>query len=60
MKKPAKRAAKSSRKPKIQMCVDRILTGAEKIKAMQAAGIRVAKSPADIGDTVAAVMGVKV
>ena len=35
-------------------------TAAEKIKAMQAAGIRVAKSPADIGDTVAAVMGVKV
>jgi hypothetical protein len=37
MKKSAKRAAKSSRKPKIQMCVDRILTGAEKIKAMHTA-----------------------
>jgi len=37
MKKPAKRSAKSSRKPKIQMCVDRILTGAEKIAAMHAA-----------------------
>ncbi len=35
-------------------------TAAEKIKAMEAAGIRVAKSPADIGETVAAVMGVKV
>ena len=34
-------------------------TAAEKIKAMEAAGIRVAKSPAEIGDTVAAVMGVK-
>jgi succinyl-CoA synthetase alpha subunit len=35
-------------------------TAAEKIKAMEAAGIRVAKSPADIGDSVLAVMGVKV
>src|SRR5713226_5604852 len=35
-------------------------TAAEKIKALEAAGIRVAKSPADIGETVAAVMGVKV
>jgi succinyl-CoA synthetase alpha subunit len=35
-------------------------TAAEKIKAMEAAGIRVARSPADIGETVAAVMGVKV
>jgi succinyl-CoA synthetase alpha subunit len=35
-------------------------TAAEKIKAMQAAGIRVAKSPADIGETVVAAMGVKV
>src|ERR1700747_294969 len=35
-------------------------TAAEKIKAMEAAGIRVAKSPADIGETVATVMGVKV
>src|SRR5882762_5665280 len=35
-------------------------TAAEKIRAMEAAGIRVAKSPADIGETVAAVMGVKV
>jgi len=35
-------------------------TAAEKIKAMEAAGIRVAKSPADIGDTVIAAMGVKV
>ena len=33
-------------------------TAAEKIKAMEAAGIRVAKSPADIGDTVVAAMGV--
>jgi len=31
-------------------------TAAEKIKAMEAAGIRVAKSPAEIGETVAAVM----
>lgn len=35
-------------------------TAAEKIKAMEAAGIRVAKSPADIGDMVLASMGVKV
>jgi succinyl-CoA synthetase alpha subunit len=35
-------------------------TAAEKIKAMEAAGIRVAKSPADIGETVVAAMGVKV
>ena len=35
-------------------------TAAEKIKAMEAAGIRVAKSPAEIGETVAAAMGVKV
>ena len=34
-------------------------TAAEKIKAMEAAGIRVAKSPAEIGETVAAVLGVK-
>jgi succinyl-CoA synthetase alpha subunit len=34
-------------------------TAAEKIKAMEEAGIRVAKSPAEIGETVAAVMGVK-
>ncbi len=33
-------------------------TASEKIKAMEAAGIRVAKSPADIGDTVMAAMGV--
>jgi succinyl-CoA synthetase alpha subunit len=32
-------------------------TAAEKIKAMEAAGIRVAKSPADIGETVVAAMG---
>jgi succinyl-CoA synthetase alpha subunit len=35
-------------------------TAAEKIKAMEAAGIRVAKSPADIGEMVLASMGVKV
>ena len=35
-------------------------TAAEKIKAMEAAGIRVAKSPAEIGDAVIASMGVKV
>jgi succinyl-CoA synthetase alpha subunit len=34
-------------------------TAAEKIKVMEAAGIRVAKSPADIGETLAAAMGVK-
>src|SRR5579862_3061554 len=34
-------------------------TAAEKIKSLEAAGIRVAKSPAEIGETVAAVMGVK-
>src|SRR5438477_447543 len=34
-------------------------TASEKIKAMEQAGIRVCKSPADIGETVAAVMGVK-
>src|SRR6202522_4851295 len=33
-------------------------TAAEKIKAMEAAGIRVAKSPAAIGETVVAAMGV--
>jgi succinyl-CoA synthetase alpha subunit len=32
-------------------------TAAEKIKAMEAAGIRVAKSPAEIGQTVVAAMG---
>jgi succinyl-CoA synthetase alpha subunit len=35
-------------------------TAVEKIKAMEAAGIRVAKSPAEIGETALAVMGVKV
>src|SRR5215813_2861667 len=35
-------------------------TAAEKIKAMEAAGIRVAKSPADIGETVLAAIGVKI
>jgi len=35
-------------------------TAAEKIKALEAAGIRVAKSPADIGDMVVAAMGMKV
>jgi succinyl-CoA synthetase alpha subunit len=35
-------------------------TAAEKIKAMEAAGIRVAKSPALIGETAVAAMGVKV
>jgi succinyl-CoA synthetase alpha subunit len=33
-------------------------TAAEKIKTMEAAGIRVAKSPAEIGETVVAAMGV--
>ena len=35
-------------------------TAAEKIKAMEAAGIRVAKSPADIGETLVAALGVKI
>jgi succinyl-CoA synthetase alpha subunit len=35
-------------------------TAAEKIKAMEAAGIRVTRSPAEIGDMVLAAMGVKV
>jgi succinyl-CoA synthetase alpha subunit len=35
-------------------------TAAEKIKAMEAAGIRVARTPAEIGETVAAAMGAKV
>jgi succinyl-CoA synthetase alpha subunit len=35
-------------------------TAAEKIKAMEAAGIRVAKSPADIGETLVSALGVKV
>lgn len=34
-------------------------TAAEKIKAMEAAGIRVAKSPAEIGETLAAALGGK-
>ena len=34
-------------------------TAAEKIKAMEAAGIRVCKSPAEIGETVAAAIGAK-
>ena len=33
-------------------------TAAEKIKALEAAGIRVAKSPADIGETIVQAMGV--
>ena len=33
-------------------------TAAEKIKALEAAGIRVAKSPADIGETVGQALGV--
>src|SRR5205809_159963 len=33
-------------------------TAAEKIKAMEAAGIHIAKSPADIGETVVAALGV--
>jgi succinyl-CoA synthetase alpha subunit len=35
-------------------------TAAEKIKAMEAAGIRVVKSPAEIGETVAMALGAKV
>jgi len=35
-------------------------TAAEKIKAMEAAGIRVAKTPAAIGEAVVAAMGVAV
>ena len=35
-------------------------TASEKIKAMQAAGIRVCKSPAEIGETVAAAVGIGV
>src|SRR6202040_732641 len=35
-------------------------TAAEKIKAMEAAGIRVAKSPAAMGETLVAALGVKV
>ena len=35
-------------------------TAAEKIKAMEAAGIRVAKSPAAIGETLVAALAVKV
>jgi succinyl-CoA synthetase alpha subunit len=35
-------------------------TAAEKIKALEAAGIRVAKSPALIGETVMAAIGVGV
>jgi succinyl-CoA synthetase alpha subunit len=34
-------------------------TASEKIKSMEAAGIRVCQSPAEIGETVAAAMGVK-
>ena len=37
MKKSGSRTTRSSRKPKIQMCCDRILTGAEKIRAMELA-----------------------
>jgi len=33
-------------------------TAAEKIKAMEAAGIQIARSPADIGETVIAALGV--
>jgi succinyl-CoA synthetase alpha subunit len=35
-------------------------TAVEKIKAMEAAGIKVAKSPADIGETLVAALGVSV
>jgi succinyl-CoA synthetase alpha subunit len=34
-------------------------TAAEKMKALEAAGIKVAKSPADIGETLASMLGVK-
>jgi len=34
-------------------------TAAEKMKALEASGIKVAKSPADIGETLASVLGVK-
>jgi len=34
-------------------------TAAEKMKALEAAGMKVAKSPADIGETLVAVLGVK-
>lgn len=34
-------------------------TAAEKMKALEAAGMRVAKSPADIGETLVSVLGVK-
>jgi succinyl-CoA synthetase alpha subunit len=35
-------------------------TAAEKIAAMEKCGLKVAKSPADIGETLAAALGVKV
>jgi succinyl-CoA synthetase alpha subunit len=35
-------------------------TAAEKISAMERAGLKVAKSPADIGETLAAALGVRV
>jgi succinyl-CoA synthetase alpha subunit len=35
-------------------------TAAEKIAAMEKAGLKVAKSPAEIGETLVAAMGVKV
>jgi succinyl-CoA synthetase alpha subunit len=35
-------------------------TASEKIAAMEKAGLKVAKSPADIGETLAAALGVKV
>ncbi len=34
-------------------------TASEKMKALEAAGIKIAKSPADIGETLASVLGVK-
>jgi len=37
MKKSAKTKAAARRRPKIRMCCDRILTGMEKIRAMEAA-----------------------